>query len=95
MRWIPIASSFLANRDLLLAPEDHGGLLLAIAQRDIVNLQVFRESGVLRASGRWFHRLVYHLSVFQGSCMFPPRSGGPSRSAFGAKPSSRSSYTRN
>ena len=42
----PQRVQLLRDRDLLLAAEDHGGLLLAVAQRDVVDLQI-RTEGVL------------------------------------------------
>jgi len=42
----------LGDGDLFLTPEDDGRLLLAIAQRDVVNLQIFLETGVLPGLGQ-------------------------------------------
>jgi hypothetical protein len=42
----------LGDCDLFLAPEDHGRLLLAVAERDVMDLQILLEFGVLPRLGQ-------------------------------------------
>src|SRR6185295_10796364 len=77
MRWMPNESSFFAIATF--SSRRKTTAVCCSPSRSVTSwiLRFFWKLLLLRASGRWFHKLVYHRSVFQGSCMCPPQSGGP------------------
>ena len=69
MRCTPASASAFGDADLVVLGEDDAGLLLAVAQRDVVKLRSASGNEAARARRRLkFHGLTNHLSVFQGSC---------------------------
>ncbi len=55
------------DADLVVFGEDDAGLLLAVAQRNVVKLDLLGEMELLTDGLGKFHGLTNHLSVFQGS----------------------------